>query len=83
MSYDPEFITRMLVGNLGYVLLVVSMMMTSMLLLRIFAIASGIVGGAYMGLWLGDPVGTVGNARLPWPLCSRLRWACIAIGRPR
>jgi hypothetical protein len=51
MSYDPEFITRMLVGNLGYVLLVVSMMMTSMLLLRIFAIASGIVGGAYMGLW--------------------------------
>jgi CRP-like cAMP-binding protein len=59
MSYDPEFITRMLVGNLGYVLLVVSMMMTSMLLLRIFAIASGIVGGAYMGLWLGDPVGTV------------------------
>jgi CRP-like cAMP-binding protein len=59
MSYDPEFITRMLVGNLGYVLLVLSMMMTSMLLLRIFAIASGIVGGAYMGLWLGDPVGTV------------------------
>jgi CRP-like cAMP-binding protein len=59
MSYDPEFITRMLVGNLGYVLLVVSMMMTRMLLLRIFAIASGIVGGAYMWLWLGDPVGTV------------------------
>ena len=59
MSYDLEFISRMLVGNLGYVLLVVSMMMTSMLLLRVFAIASGIVGGAYMWLWLGDPVGTV------------------------
>ena len=41
MSYDLEFISRMLVGNLGYVLLVVSMMMTSMLLLRVFAIASG------------------------------------------
>jgi CRP-like cAMP-binding protein len=59
MSYDPEFIARMLVGNLGYVLLVASMMMTRMLLLRIFAIASGIVGGAYMWWWLGDPVGTV------------------------
>jgi CRP-like cAMP-binding protein len=59
MSYDLEFIARMLVGNLGYVLLVVSMMMTRMLLLRVFAIASGIVGGAYMWLWLGDPVGTV------------------------
>jgi CRP-like cAMP-binding protein len=59
MSYDPDFITRMLVGNLGYVLLVVSMMMTRMLLLRVFAIASGIVGGAYMWLWLSDPVGTV------------------------
>jgi CRP-like cAMP-binding protein len=59
MSHDPEFIARMLVGNLGYVLLVVSMMMTRMLLLRVFAIASGIVGGAYMWLWLGDPVGTV------------------------
>ena len=59
MGYDPEFITRMLVGNLGYVLLVASMMMTRMLLLRIFAIASGIVGGAYMWLWLGDPVGTI------------------------
>jgi CRP-like cAMP-binding protein len=59
MSYDPEFIIRMLVGNLGYVLLVVSMMMTRMMLLRVFAAASGIVGGAYMWLWLGDPVGTV------------------------
>src|SRR6266705_2177195 len=59
MSYDLEFVTRMLVGNLGYVLLIVSMMMTRMLLLRVFAIASGIVGGAYMWLWLGDPVGTV------------------------
>src|SRR5262245_45083230 len=59
MSYDVEFIIRMLVGNLGYVLLVVSMMMTRMVLLRVFAIASGIVGGAYMWLWLGDPVGTV------------------------
>jgi CRP-like cAMP-binding protein len=59
MSYDLEFIARMLVGNLGYVLLVVSLMMTRMLLLRVFAIASGIVGGAYMWWWLGDPVGTV------------------------
>lgn len=58
MSYDPEFVTRMLVGNLGYVLLVVSMMMTHILLLRLFAFASGAIGAAYMWLWLSDPIGT-------------------------
>jgi CRP-like cAMP-binding protein len=50
--------TQLLVGNLDYVLLVISMMMTRMLLLRIFAIASGVVGAAYMWFWLHDPVGT-------------------------
>ena len=62
MSYDPEFMTRLLVGNLGYVLLVISMMMTRLLLLRTFALASGVVGGAYMGWWLNDPVGMVWEA---------------------
>jgi hypothetical protein len=48
----------MLVGNLEYLLLIISMMMTRMLMLRIFAISSGAVGGAYSFFWLLDPVGT-------------------------
>ena len=56
--FDIEFITRMLVGNLEYLLLIISMLMTRMVLLRIFAISSGVVGGAYSFFWLYDPVGT-------------------------
>jgi hypothetical protein len=47
MFVDFEFITRMLVGNLSYLLLVVSMTMTRMLALRIIAISSGVAGTAY------------------------------------
>src|SRR5215470_187032 len=53
MSYDPEFIIRMLVGNLGYVLLVVSMMMTRMVLLRVFAMAA--VFQIALGLYRNRP----------------------------
>lgn len=56
--FDIEFVTRMLVGNLEYLLLIISMLMTRMVLLRIFAISSGVVGGAYSFFWLYDPVGT-------------------------
>jgi hypothetical protein len=58
MPFDVEFITKMLVGNLEYLLLIISMMMTRMLMLRILAISSGAVGGAYSFFWLLDPVGT-------------------------
>src|SRR5438046_3642387 len=47
MSFDAAFVTQLLVGNLAYLLLIISMVMTRMLWLRLFAIGSGIVGTAY------------------------------------
>jgi hypothetical protein len=58
MLLEAEFITRMLVGNISYLLLVVSMTMTRMLMLRIVAIGSGISGAGYAYFWLNDPVCT-------------------------
>jgi hypothetical protein len=56
MTFDADFINRLIVGNLSYVLLVISMMMTRMLLLRLIAIGSGMAGLAYAIFWLSDPV---------------------------
>jgi len=56
MTFDADFINRLMVGNLSYVLLVISMMMTRMLLLRVVAIGSGLTGLAYAIFWLNDPV---------------------------
>jgi len=57
MHFDSAFINRLLVGNIEYILLVVSMMMTRMVWLRILAIASGLAGLIYSACWLHDPVG--------------------------
>jgi CRP-like cAMP-binding protein len=45
------------VGHLSYGLLILSMLMTRMVLLRAFAIGSGLVALAYDIFWLFDPVG--------------------------
>src|SRR6266566_2161287 len=65
MNFDPgfiarnsEFITRFIVGDLEYVLLIISMLMTRMLMLRAVAVSSGVAGAAYSFVWLSDPVGT-------------------------
>ena len=65
MSFDPaliarnsEIITRFLVGDLEYVLLIVSMLMTRMIMLRIVAVSSGLAGASYSFIWLSDPIGT-------------------------
>jgi hypothetical protein len=47
-----------LVGHAGYILLILSMLMTRMLWLRIIAIAAGILQAIYYGVFLHDPVGT-------------------------
>jgi len=57
MHFDPDFIRRLLVGNIEYILLVISMMMTRMIWLRSLAIASGVAGLIYSAYWLHDPVG--------------------------
>ena len=54
---DSNFLIRLFVGNLEYILLVLSMLMTRMVWLRIIAIGSGISGLAYSAYWLHDPVG--------------------------
>ena len=56
-SVDSDTIKRLLVGNIEYVLLIVSMTMTRMVWLRIIAIGSGISGLVYSTFWLHDPVG--------------------------
>src|SRR5262249_51240650 len=56
---NSEILTRLFVGNLEYVLLIISMMMTRMLMLRVVAISSGVAGMSYSWLWLSDPVGTL------------------------
>ena len=57
MHFDSAFINRLLVGNIEYILLVISMMMTQMVWLRTLAIASGVAGFIYSAWWLHDPVG--------------------------
>jgi len=46
-------------GHLSYGLLIVSMLMTRMIWLRVFAIGSGLVALVYDIFWLYDPVGVV------------------------
>jgi hypothetical protein len=58
IARHSEIITRVFVGNVEYALLIISMLMTRMLMLRIFAISSGIAGASYSFFWLFDPVGT-------------------------
>src|ERR1043166_3414400 len=57
MNFNSDFLNRLLVGNIEYILLVISMMMTSMIWLRSLAIASGGAGFVYSALWLHDPIG--------------------------
>ena len=47
-----------LVGHAGYVLLILSMLMTRMTWLRVIAIGAGLLQATYYGVFLGDPVGT-------------------------
>jgi len=56
MTFDADFVGRLLLGNLAYGLLIISMLMTGMLWLRIFAVASGIVSLVYSIYYLHDPV---------------------------
>lgn len=57
MHFDSAFLNRLLVGNIEYILLIISMLMTRMVWLRVLAIASGIAGLVYSACWLHDPVG--------------------------
>jgi CRP-like cAMP-binding protein len=58
MKPEASFLYQFVVGNLTYVLLIISMLMTRMLWLRIFAIAAGVVGSIYTWFWLNDAIST-------------------------
>jgi len=58
MTLDSAFSPAAFIGHAGYVLLVLSMIMTQMIWLRIIAIGAGILQAIYYGFILHDPVGT-------------------------
>ncbi|KPP89727.1 MAG: Cyclic nucleotide-binding domain [Rhodobacteraceae bacterium HLUCCA08] len=62
--FGPAFLSEGYVGHLSYLLLVISMMMRNMLALRLFVIASALVGIVYDWIWLGNPVGVFWEALL-------------------
>ncbi|MEO0681594.1 MAG: cyclic nucleotide-binding domain-containing protein [Pseudomonadota bacterium] len=57
LSLESAFSAGGFVGHLSYVLLIVSMCMRRMWLLRVFVVASSLVGIFYVTVFLGDPVG--------------------------
>ena len=56
LTLESAFSTGGLVGHLSYVLLITSMLMRSMLWLRLFVIAYALVSITYGAVWLKDPV---------------------------
>ena len=56
MTFESAFSTGGLVGHLSYVLLITSMLMRSMLWLRVFVIGYALVSITYGAVWLKDPV---------------------------
>ena len=61
---DSAFSTGGFVGHLSYVLLVISMMMRDITWLRLFVVASALVGIAFDLFWLKNPVGVFWEALL-------------------
>lgn len=57
LTLDSALSPGAMVGHVSYGLLILSMLMTRMAWLRLFAIASGLVGLTYDAFWLLDPVG--------------------------
>ncbi len=55
-ALESAFSTGGLVGHFAYILLILSMIMRRMVLLRIFVIASALVGITYAIVWLQDSV---------------------------
>lgn len=58
LTMESAFSGGALVGHAGYVLLILSMLMTRMTWLRILAVGAGLLQAVYYGIWLADPVGS-------------------------
>lgn len=57
LTLESAFSTGGIIGNLSYILLIVSMAMRRIFWLRSLAIVSGLTGIAYDLFWLNNPVG--------------------------
>lgn len=64
LTLESAFSIGGLIGHTSYLLLVISMMMRNISLLRIFVIASALVGISYDWFWLRDPVGVFWESSL-------------------
>lgn len=58
LTLESAFSTGGLIGHLSYFFLITSMMMRTLLALRILVIASASIAIAYAAIWLQDPVST-------------------------
>lgn len=70
-----------LVGNLSYILLIMSMAMRDIFWLRVLAILSGLTGIAYDVVWLQDPVGTFWESL--FTLVNLFQWLWLLYDRKR
>jgi hypothetical protein len=68
-----------LIGNLSYILLIVSMAMRDMFWLRLLAILSGLMGAAYAYLWMNNPVGTFWE--LSFTAVNVIQWSWLLYER--
>ena len=58
LTMESAFSAGAPVGHAGYVLLILSMLMTRMTRLRILAVGAGLLQAVYCGIRLADPVGS-------------------------
>jgi hypothetical protein len=56
LTFESAFSVGGLVGHLAYILLVASMLMRTLIALRLLVIASALIAIAYSAIWLNDPV---------------------------
>jgi len=70
-----------LLGNLSYVLLIVSMAMRDMFWLRLIAIGSGVTGIVYDAWWLHNPVGVFWESC--FTLINAIQWGVLLHERKR
>jgi len=64
LTLESAFSTGGIVGHTSYLLLVFSMLMRRLSLLRMFVIASSLIGIFYEFVWLKDPVGVFWESML-------------------
>lgn len=75
LSTGASFLNGELIGDLSYVLLIVSMAMRNIFWLRVLAILSGICGAAYDYIWLDNPGGAYWE--LLFTLVNLVQWCWL------